>query len=334
MNTMHLGFALLLLTAACGSDDNSSPGGKSDDPGHGGGGAGAGGTGGPGGASGTGGVGGTGGTGGGTALPPPPETWQEHWFEHVQLLKLADYNDTVAIYVDDDVDRATTGWLTPWATEVWRYTTQTYGNFGADRLYMIFHQGKYSGGHPATYFDESHDFRNVSDCGPGAWAEGPDTAAIPSHEVGHIVEGASAGVAGSPAFRIWGDSKWAEFYQYDLFLGIGDDVTAARLYDRFINGTDTFPRAGTHWFKDWFYPLWRDHGHAEVMARFFQLLAQHFPKNGDRYARDMNWGEYVHFTSGAAGTDLKPLAEAAFGWPQERNAELDQARRDFPGITY
>lgn len=48
----------------------------------------------------------------------------------------------------------------------------------------------------------------------------------------------------------------------------------------------------------------------------------------------MNWGEYVHFTSGAAGSDLKELAKAAFGWPPEWETQLEQAKQKFPQITY
>jgi len=38
-------------------------------------------------------------------LPAPPETWQEHWFEHNQLVKRVYYNDEVAMYYDDDMPR-------------------------------------------------------------------------------------------------------------------------------------------------------------------------------------------------------------------------------------
>ena len=31
-----------------------------------------------------------------------PETWQEHWFEHNQLLHLAGATDHVAVYFDPD----------------------------------------------------------------------------------------------------------------------------------------------------------------------------------------------------------------------------------------
>jgi hypothetical protein len=48
----------------------------------------------------------------------------------------------------------------------------------------------------------------------------------------------------------------------------------------------------------------------------------------------MNWGEYVHFTSGAAAADMSGQAARAFGWPRKRAAQLERAREQFPGITY
>jgi hypothetical protein len=242
----------------------------------------------------------------------------------------------VALYVDDDVDRSTLDWVMPFMTRLWQYTKATYGNFGPEnRLYWILHQGKYSGGHPSTFYDASHDNRNVGDCGPGPWAS-PNSFGldVPSHETGHVVESANNGVHGSPAFGVWHDSKWNEFYQYDAYVALGLTSDAQRLFNRFTSTTDDFPQAGTHWFRDWFYPLWRDHGHAQVMVRFFKLLSTNFRKNGTSYNGGLNFGEFVHFMSGAAETDLKDLATTAFGWPPEREAEWTKARTDFPGVTY
>ena len=86
------------------------------------------------------------------------------------------------------------------------------------------------------------------------------------------------------------------------------------VHRRFTGNADDFPRRGTRWFRDWFYPLWRDCGQAAVMDRFFRLLAEHFPRDQDgTYTRRMNWGEYIHFTSGAAAADLaaRPPAPSA-----------------------
>jgi hypothetical protein len=265
-----------------------------------------------------------------------PMMWKEHWFEHDRNLQLVAQNDWVVLYFDDEVNRANTTWILPFLTRVWTYTVEHYGQFTDGqrdgRLYAIYHQGRYSGGHPSTYFDGSHDFRNVSDVGPGPYPDG--SYAISTHEVSHIVEGASRGMHGSPAFGLWGDSKWAEFYQYDLYVALGLSAEAKRVHDEFIGKSDDFPRAGTFWFRDWFYPLWRDHGGVQVMANYFRLLAQHFRKNGVNYGAGMNMGEFVHFMSGAAQTDLKSQASTAFGWSDSREAELVKAQKDFPGIHY
>lgn len=265
-------------------------------------------------------------------IAAPPASWTEHWFEHVQVLERVSYDQFAAIYFDPDVSRAGTEWIQPYMSNLWRYTVETYGGFNGDRLYAIFHEDKYAGGHPSTYFDGSHDNRSVSDCGPGPWTR--PAYILPTHETAHVVEISSHGVHGSPAFGLWGDSKWSEFYVYDAYVALGMNDEALKVYTDFIAKTDDFPRAGTAWFRDWFYPLWRDYGHAGVMARYFELLAAHFPKTGNRYSRDLNWGEYVHFTSAAAGTSLKELATAAFGWPAARESEFVAAQAEFPDVTY
>jgi len=262
----------------------------------------------------------------------PPGTWQEHWFEHNQNVKLFKYDDCAAIYFDDDMDPNEAAWIFPFVSNVWKYSLATYGYMGPERVYAIFHQDKYGGGHPSYYYDSSHDNRNVSDAGGGNWKDG--NWDLTSHELGHIVEStASHTKYGSPAFGLWGDSKWMEFYQYDVYVGLGMDEHAKVVFDRFTNQSDNFPRAGTRWFRDWFYPLWRDYGHAQVMVRFFGLLEQHYPAQNKRMG-GMNWGEYVHFTSGAAKKDLKPLATTAFGWPAEWESQLQAAKQEFPQITY
>jgi hypothetical protein len=264
--------------------------------------------------------------------PTPPATWTEHWFEHDQDLELIEFNDCVAIYFDDDMDRSKAAWITPFVTKVWQYSLATYGAMGPERVYAIFHQGKYGGGHPSYYYDAGHDNHNVSDVGGSDWNEG--NWDVTSHELGHIVEStASHTKFGSPAFGLWKDSKWMEFYQYDVYLNIGMEEHAKVVFDRFTNTTDDFPRAGTHWFRDWFYPLWRDYGHAQVMVRFYGLLEQHYAATNKRMGA-MTWGEYVHFTSGAAKKDLKPLATTAFGWPAEWDGQLAAAKQKYPQITY
>lgn len=284
-------------------------------------------------------------TGGGSGTvdnsPPPPETWLEHWFEHRQLVKRVYYDSLLALYLDDDVNRGSTTWLTKLIKDTWQYTRKEY-NYGygpSPRLFAVFHADKYGGGHPAYYFDAGHDYRNVIDCGLGgkdAWLNQTwQERNIIIHEIGHIVESASLNTKGSPAFKIWGDSKWCEIYIYDVYKGLGREEEAKKLYDEMMVQTDNFPRAGTQWFKNWFYPIYENYGKTKVLVNFFAMLKAHFPKDAsNKFTRDMNWGEFIHFWSGAAGVNLKAQATIAFGWPAEYEAQFTKAQSDFPLVPY
>lgn len=273
------------------------------------------------------------------AVPPP--TWQEHWSEHVQNVKLVAYNDDIALYFDDDMNRAHGKWMVSYLTRMWQYVLKTYGNvnnnkLGADRLYSIHHQNKYSGGHPSYIYDASHDYRNVSDVGTnGDWSDPVKNYEVVTHETAHIVESVAAGFKGSPAFALWKDSKWAEFYIYDVYLGLGMTDEAKKFYDKVIASNNSYPWPGSYWFRDWFYPLWRDQGGAQVMVNYFDLLGDYFPKKTStptEFARNLTWGEYVHFMSAAAGKDLRAQAGTAFGgWVWETG--FQKARTDFPALN-
>ena len=242
------------------------------------------------------------------------------------------FDDCAVAYFDADVPPMAATWLGPYMSKVWAYSLQTYGTMGSEPVYAVFHQGKYLGGHSATFVEASHDFHNVIDAGGTDWTQ--NYSDITLTLLGFIVQATAAHTKfGSPAFNLWGNSEWQKIYKYDVYLGLGQADQAAAAFDKFTASSVGFPRADTFWFRDWFYPLWRDHGHAQVMVDFFSLLEKYYPAV-DQQMSDMNWGEYVHFTSGAAHTNLKPLATQAFGWPTEWQAEFEQAQTDYPQITY
>jgi hypothetical protein len=60
--------------------------------------------------------------------------------------------------------------------------------------------------------------------------------------MGHIVEGSNNAVHESPAFEVWKDSKWCEFYQYDLYVALGLRHDADRVYEKWYQQVDDFPR--------------------------------------------------------------------------------------------
>ncbi|HEY0712976.1 MAG TPA: hypothetical protein VGF45_09905 [Polyangia bacterium] len=270
----------------------------------------------------------------------PASTWTEHWYEHKQTVRLATVNDDVALYLDPDLPAAEADWIPPFVTNVWKYTKQTYGDFGVDaRSYWVLHKGRLLGGHVGSYLDASHDFRNTIDLGAASWAQSPAAIKQIATFVSVIAERFNNGVRGTPASTIW-RGHWAAAFEVDLYVGLGMEAEAQETHGRLLTVSDAFPRAGTFWYRDWFFPIWQENGGPRVTAKFFRLLAQHYPKRPDisgrglNYARTLNWGEFVHFMSGAAGRDLKPLATMAFGWPPEWTTQLAAAKAEFPAVTY
>jgi hypothetical protein len=264
----------------------------------------------------------------------PPATWREHWFEHNQLVKRVFYDDDVVVYFDDDMNKSLT-WMNKVCGDVWRYCKEQYGDMWDStavdqRLYAIFHQNKYSGGHPAYYYDGSHDYRNCIDIGQnGSWSSATGwNLDVTVHEIGHIIESTPFGLKRSPAFGIWKDSKWMEIFQYDVYLAMGWTNEADRWYSEKMQTVDNFPQSGTRWFRNWFYPIYNEYGGTECLVNFFRLLGENMPDE------DMNMGEFLHFWSGAAGVNLKEQATKAFGWSTSYESQFGRAQRDFPNITY
>jgi hypothetical protein len=265
-----------------------------------------------------------------------PTTWVEHWHDHTDTLNRVYVDSDVAIYFAPGFSSSAT-WLYDYVGDLWRYTKSNYGSavFSNPRLFAVFHPSTGNAGHPATVYDASHDYRNVIDQHLSNPVSTDATArTIIAHELSHVVEFAASGVEGSPAFPIWQDSKWAEIFIYDAYVGTGMTADAARVYADFTATRDSFPQANTAWFRDWFYPIWRDYGQGDVLAAYFALLREHFHQHNGKFPSSLNWGEFVHFWSGAAGTNLKPLATTAFGWSTTWEQQFLKAQADFPGVTY
>jgi hypothetical protein len=309
-----------------------------------------------------------------TPPPPPPTqntchsdapaTLTDYISDHREALTRMVCNADVAVYFDNDLralPAAGTAWVAPFVTDVWRYIKATYGscsvprnlpapigpncqNFGAPKPALEFlHQNKHGGGTVANRFDSFSGFRTTIDVGDTGWNAGNGVLHDELvHEACHQVEGASQGVHESPAFQIWGDSKWAEFCVYDFYANTGRAADANRVMQLFTSHRDNLPAGAQNvaWFRDWFLPLWQDNGrNGAVMQRFFGLLSQYFPtrtENGGRnlvYTRRMTTGEFVHFMSAASGRDLSGRAATVFNSGFSRS-QFEQAQRDFPQMKY
>lgn len=265
--------------------------------------------------------------------PEPPLSWTEHWYEHNQKLTRVYYDDCVALYFDADMNLKTKDWLAKFLHDGWTYSLSTYGKMGNERIYAIAHQGRWQGGHSATYIEASHDNHAVIDMGADAWVDGDYD--LPAHLLAFLVdtEGAHSKF-GSPKSEAYGNEGFPLIYKYDLYLALGLNDAAAAALDDFNTQFNDQPYAKTYWFRDWFLPVWRDHGRAQVYTNFFSLLQRYYPAGADMWMPTMSYGQYFHFMSGAAGTDLVPLAKKAFQWQPDFDDEVAAAKVDFPDIKY
>ena len=264
--------------------------------------------------------------------PAPSATWKEHWEGHAEQLTLRSFDDCVAVYLDASLGATDTAWLSSFLGKAWLYNLTTYGALGSERLYVVLHQGKFVDGHIANDHEPSHDYQNVIDVGATTWQAGDydSVGSLLSELVAHT---AVLTKRGSPAAEIWGDAGFAQIYKYDLYLGLGMADEASKAFDEFTPIAQTYPYAGSYWFSDFYYPVWRDHGKARVLVDFFILLDRYYGAT-NQVMPPMNWGEYIHFLSGAAGAEVKTQATYAFGWNNTWEAQFQKAKTDFPGITY
>ena len=279
-------------------------------------------------------------------LEDPPETLIDGIRADRPTVTRSFFDDEIVLYTGGDYTADDVTWMIDHIREVWRYMKANYGYFGEDpRIYAVVHSNpEYRTATINTRFDAGFGYRNTIDLG-GAWDWRDPTADVNidviTHELAHIVEGGNNNVKESPSFQFWADGPWPEIFQYDAYLNANmDTVRAQRWFDKVINNTNTHrgPNGGEqhHFFRDWFYPLWRDNGGAAFFDRYFKALSTHFrqqpindvnvPDSIPTSAFRASFGEILYFTNLASGKDNKQLFTDAFGWNEAREQELLDAR--------
>ena len=272
-----------------------------------------------------------------------PETITERWFEHNQTVKRVYLGEHVAVYFDNEVNPTIT-----WPFEVfntfWAYVKDIYGPYSDPMLYVLFHAEKYSGGHPSGFTNEAHYYYNMIDNGTNesgstAWTSVYDYG-IPVHEISHIMEGCSWHMDGSPERRCWGDSKFAEIFMYDFLVKMssldGDPYGFKPVLEKELplflknNESDGIPKPGCYWFRDFYLPMYENYGGSEMLAKFFRLMYEYWPKKDNSYEGEMNYGEFFHFYSGACNTDITNYADKAFGMTSEYKYQFRYAQIAYP----
>ncbi|MGC4088176.1 MAG: hypothetical protein QM756_09800 [Polyangiaceae bacterium] len=285
------------------------------------------------------------------ASSPPPATLEETgWYNHTRTLTRKNVGSHgAAIYFDALMTPQSATWMNTPMDDFWDYTKTQYGNFSDPNLYCVFHldDGDYAGGAVQKWTDEESGYRNVVDVGSPNWTS--MTAVQPpywnldamTHEMGHIVEGASKGVRGSVAWGIWGDGRWPLIFQYDLYSG-KLPAQATRFFNQWVNAplgnAEYYPTPNAFWLRDWWSPLHSgSQGNATkgtaMLNKFFDLTSQNYAQRGSRYLHEMNMGEFVHFWSATAGIDLRARAKIAFGWSTEWELQFRQAKAAYPALN-
>jgi len=237
----------------------------------------------------------------------------------------------------------------------WKYVFECYGDELSDSCLHVLLIPMEEGGGLASIYDyrsSSSFYRNMVYIKANkSWFKNRSESGyiydVMAHELCHIVEGVGGGYNGSMFYPIWGDSKWAEILQYDVFTALGSS-RAASWHSSYTVGTN--PGGGadypdsertSYWYRDFLYPTYNLYGKTAMLKKFWKLQGQYYKmKNGSFQGNSANpggrgnLGELIHFWSAAAGVDVKPFAIKAFGWNDQFEYWLQQAKIDYPELIY
>lgn len=295
-------------------------------------------------------------TAGGDLPAPPASLIDSSYGKRPTRMTRAFYNDDVRVY--NAPGSSLSSEFNQYLVDAWRYIKKTYGGFTPDpRLLVLNHDT--TPGEEASFativtrfvFQDFNPSNGILLGSSWDWKNpGRINYDVITHELAHVVEIASKNTGDSPAGgpNLWGDGPWPEIFVYDVYRGLGRTAWAEAWKREMLanpnGGFELAPdgKAEHYPFRDWFYPIYSRYGGPRVLDGFFTELAQCFvtePYEDEhgrarRYTRGLNWGEFVHFWSGAAGANLKAQATKAFGWNAEAEAEFKKAQSDFPCAQY
>lgn len=239
--------------------------------------------------------------------------------------------------------------------ENWEYVFSCYGEELSDEQLHVMLFPLEEGGGLASIFDYRGGGGNYTNMvyikANKNWfknrAESGYIYDVMAHELCHIIEGVGGGYNGSMFYPVWGDSKWAEILQFDIFQALGVSRAASwhSSYAAETNpaGGADYPNSAqtSYWYRDFLYPTYDKYGKTELLKKFWKLQGEHYRmKNGSFQGTPTNpggrgnLGELIHFWSGAARVDVKPYVIKAFGWNEQFEAWLQKAKIDYPLVTY
>lgn len=201
-------------------------------------------------------------------------------------------------------------WIFFYVQDAWAYLCRQYGSMhqrGESVLYVVFRVGTPQRCYTSLQRETTYDRRSILICDSNdttawSWEKRNIRAKLDiGLALSYFVVGSSGGIYGKQNLPSVGEAL-QDIISYDLFLALNQTTQAEQVINNNPKLSSVFPCNGSYWLKDWFLPLYDAYGAANVLSRYFKILAQNFPSGTDdngirRYQRNMTNLEST-FTSG------------------------------------
>lgn len=263
----------------------------------------------------------------------PPRAMVESWGGYSEKVNRQILINGVGVFYDADVDREIE-WPLSFYGKIWPEILSKYGFFGnGASLHVVGHGDAAAPTFSGNYLQTETENKNVIDLPITELELTAQTSDLSLKLLGQLVEGGNNRANGAPATTVWGES-FVEIFTYDMYMALDLEADAERVKTAYLESTSNLPVAGTNWFQDWLLPIYENYNGIGIFSNFFSTIAEFYPTNGGSYVSDFTVGEFIHFWSGAAGDDLQPMFEEAFGWNDTWAQELVIAQAKYPDLPY
>lgn len=263
----------------------------------------------------------------------PPRAMVESWGGYSEKVNRQILINGVGVFYDADVDREIE-WPLSFYGKIWPEILSKYGFFGnGASLHVVGHGDAAAPTFSGNYLQTETENKNVIDLPITELELTAQTSDLSLKLLGQLVEGGNNRANGAPATTVWGES-FVEIFTYDMYMALDLEADAERVKTAYLESTSNLPVAGTNWFQDWLLPIYENYNGIGIFSNFFSTIAEFYPTNGGSYVSDFTVGEFIHFWSGAAGDDLQPMFEEAFGWNDAWAQELVIAQAKYPDLPY
>ena len=251
--------------------------------------------------------------------------------------KYSNPKSSVAVYYDEFLPEEFS-WPGKFISDLWKYTRATYGidSKGEDGTLLAILHGKKPEWKSTvqTHYDAAGQCRNIIEVSASKhtseWfiKNGPILDNI-TGQVATLVLNLYRGGHQYPVYGDYEEEALKSIMMYDMYRGLGLKREEFRFYDQAVAKSTNYPKKNTFWFRDWYYPIYKDQGNVvlnKYLRKNLEFFSKDYHKNG--YI-PVSLGQFVHVWSSVTGVDLKPRAELLFGWSLTDEYQFVDAKTKF-----